>query len=102
MEMVHMQPASTKNGLVRNSCTEEQLWSYLVQISSALRALHTNGLVARTGNLMPNKVLLTSAGRVRLGSLGILDTLSDNSNMDLHRMQREDLTVLPPPPQVIM
>jgi len=94
MEMVHMQPASTKNGLVRNSCTEEQLWSYLVQISSALRALHTNGLVARTGNLMPNKVLLTSAGRVRLGSLGILDTLSDNSNMDLHRMQREDLTAL--------
>jgi len=94
MEMVHLQPAATKNGLVRNACTEEQLWSYLVQISSALRALHTNGRVARAGNLIPSKVLLTSAGRVRLGSLGVLDIMSDNAAVDLHRMQREDLTAL--------
>lgn len=93
-----MQPTATENGLVRHACSEDQLWSYLVQISSALRAMHSAGLVARPGALVPSKVLLTSAGRLRIGSLGLLDVLTDTSVFDQQRLQREDLTVPLPVP----
>lgn len=41
---------------MRNPATEEQLWSYLVQLTSALRCIHGAGLAARPGCLMPSKV----------------------------------------------
>lgn len=47
--------------------TEEQLWSYLVQLVSALRAAHGVGLLLRPASLLPSKVLLTSPGRIRVG-----------------------------------
>lgn len=40
---------------MRNPATEEQLWSYLVQLTSALRCIHSAGLAARPGCLMPSK-----------------------------------------------
>ena len=56
-------------GLMRNAPSEEQLWSYLTQLASALRVVHCAGLAVRTGSLMPSKVLLTShaTGRIRIG-----------------------------------
>ena len=49
--------------------SDEQLWSYLTQLASALRVVHCAGLAVRTGSLMPSKVLLTShaTGRIRIG-----------------------------------
>lgn len=47
--------------------TEEQLWSYLVQLISALRAAHGSGLLLRPASLLPSKVLLTGPGRIRVG-----------------------------------
>jgi PAB-dependent poly(A)-specific ribonuclease subunit 3 len=41
---------------MRNPANEEQLWSYLVQLASALRCIHQAGLAARPGCLMPSKV----------------------------------------------
>ena len=54
---------------MRNAPSEEQLWSYLTQLASALRVVHCAGLAVRTGSLMPSKVLLTShaTGRIRIG-----------------------------------
>lgn len=56
MEQAHIQPTATASGLVRNAPTEEQLWAYLVQITSALRAIHGAGLACRAAILAPSKV----------------------------------------------
>ena len=48
--------------------SEEQLWSYLVQLTSALRAAHSAGLLLRPAALMPSKILLASPGRIRVGA----------------------------------
>jgi hypothetical protein len=37
LEQAHLQPTTTASGLVRNAATEEQLWSYLVQVRGASR-----------------------------------------------------------------
>lgn len=55
-------------GLVRPTPpTEEQLWSYLVQLTVALRAAHSARRALRAPSLLPSKVLLTSPGRIRVG-----------------------------------
>ena len=56
MEQMHVQPTDTGSGLVRNAASEEQLWSYLVQLASALRAIHSAGLACRAASLAPSKV----------------------------------------------
>jgi hypothetical protein len=56
LEAVHVQPSITASGLSRNPATEEQLWSYLVQLASALRAVHSAGLACRPVCLAPSKV----------------------------------------------
>ena len=124
-----MLPAQTAQGMVRTPASEEQLWSYLVQLASgedgergavrreagrraaahavwataprpafccpaALRSIHQAGLAARPPCLAPSKVLLTSAGRVRIGSLGIPDALAEGPPPDLAAQQREDLSAL--------
>lgn len=48
-------PLTCQQGLMRNPANEEQLWSYLVQLTSALRCIHSAGLAARPGCLMPSK-----------------------------------------------
>ncbi|EIE26025.1 hypothetical protein COCSUDRAFT_61018 [Coccomyxa subellipsoidea C-169] len=76
--------------------TEEQLWSYLVQLISALRTAHGSGLLLRPASLLPSKVLLTSPGRIRVGSLGVADVMAGeiSSREELHALQREDLTAV--------
>ena len=56
MEEAHIQPTATAAGLVRNAPTEDQLWAYLVQLTSALRAIHSAGLACRPASLAPSKV----------------------------------------------
>jgi hypothetical protein len=48
--------------------TEETLWSYLVQLTAALRAAHSARRALRAPALLPSKVLLTSPGRIRVGA----------------------------------
>ena len=55
-------------GMGRAAPGEEQLWGYLVQLTSALRAAHSAGLLLRPASLMPSKLLLTSPGRIRVGA----------------------------------
>ena len=55
------------------SILEPQLWSYICQIASALKAIHSNGLAART--ITPSKVLLTDRNRIRLNGCAILDVV---------------------------
>lgn len=95
LEQAHILPAQTSQGLMRNPASEEQLWSYLAQLTSALRCIHQGGLAARPGSLMPSKVLVSSAGRVRIGSLGVPEVLSEAAGyQDVPQLQREDLAAL--------
>ncbi len=55
--------------------SEEQLWSYMVQLATVLRVVHGAGLFFRPGGLHPSKVLVPSRGRLRVSAVGILDVL---------------------------
>ena len=56
--------------------SEDALWSYLVQLTCALRAAHTAGLELRPGCLHPSKILICPGGRLRVGAVGIPPTLA--------------------------
>jgi PAB-dependent poly(A)-specific ribonuclease subunit 3 len=95
LEQAHMMPTHTAQGnLMRNPATETQLWSYLVQLSSALRTIHTSGLAASPATLAPSKVLLMAPSRVRLGAVGAAEVLAEGPPSDINRAQREDLSAL--------
>ncbi|XP_053624955.1 PAN2-PAN3 deadenylation complex subunit PAN3 isoform X2 [Plodia interpunctella] len=69
---------------------EAVLWSLLVQLTAALRAIHTAGLACRT--LDPTKVVMNGC-RVRIAWSGCADALHTNAN-DVGQAQQEDLTAL--------
>lgn len=71
---------------------EEDLWGYIVQIASALRAIHQKGLAARL--VSPNKILLTSKGRVRLNGCAILDIAHADDPRSIEQLQAEDMQQL--------
>ncbi|XP_041356665.1 PAN2-PAN3 deadenylation complex subunit pan3-like isoform X2 [Gigantopelta aegis] len=76
---------------------ESLIWTYVVQLSSALRAIHAAGLAYRI--LEPSKILIYNKSRVRLNSVGIIDVLTfDNSKTNplavMQHYQQEDLVAL--------
>ncbi|KAF2259909.1 hypothetical protein CC78DRAFT_536747 [Lojkania enalia] len=68
---------------------EQVLWGYLVQVASALKAIHGVGLAARL--ITPSKVLLTSKNRIRLNACGILDVVNFENTRPLAELQADDL-----------
>ncbi|KAF2740750.1 PAB-dependent poly(A)-specific ribonuclease subunit PAN3 [Polyplosphaeria fusca] len=68
---------------------EQVLWGYLVQIASALKAIHGSGLAARL--ITPSKVLITSKNRIRLNACGILDVVHFDNSRPLSELQADDL-----------
>lgn len=94
LEQAHILPTHTPQGLSRTAASEEQLWSYLVQLTSALRAIHSAGLVVGSAALSPSKVLLVAPTRVRLGALGIAEALAEGAPADTPQAQRDDLAAL--------
>ncbi|XP_036310553.1 PAN2-PAN3 deadenylation complex subunit PAN3 isoform X4 [Pipistrellus kuhlii] len=57
---------------------ESLIWAYIVQLSSALRTVHTAGLACRV--MDPTKILITGKTRLRVNCVGIFDVLTfDNS-----------------------
>lgn len=71
---------------------EQVLWGYIVQITSALKGIHSTGLAARV--IHPSKILLTSKNRIRLNGCGILDVVQYDSARSLIELQQEDLVQL--------
>lgn len=71
---------------------EQVLWGYLVQIASALKAIHAVGLAARL--ITPSKILLTSKNRVRLNACSILDVVHFDNTRSLAELQADDLVQL--------
>ncbi|EMC92217.1 hypothetical protein BAUCODRAFT_151644 [Baudoinia panamericana UAMH 10762] len=68
---------------------ESELWSYIVQLASALKTIHEAGLAAQT--VMASKVLLTSKNRLRLSGCGVLDILQYEQRRPVTELQRVDL-----------
>ncbi|KAK4048450.1 PAB-dependent poly(A)-specific ribonuclease subunit 3 [Microbotryomycetes sp. JL201] len=68
---------------------ERVLWSYIVQIASALKAVHNSGLAVR--NLDPNRIIVTGKNRVRIAGCGALDVLAWDGGMQHAGYQHDDL-----------
>ncbi|KIK54669.1 hypothetical protein GYMLUDRAFT_48590 [Collybiopsis luxurians FD-317 M1] len=68
---------------------ERVLWSYIVQIASAIKRVHEAGLAVRT--IDATKILLTGKNRVRIGSCAIWDVLTYEQHLDIVALQHEDL-----------
>ncbi|KZC08356.1 PREDICTED: PAB-dependent poly(A)-specific ribonuclease subunit PAN3 isoform X1 [Dufourea novaeangliae] len=91
----------TKNTILRqqhNSMLPESvIWSYIIQLTAALRVIHAAGLAYRC--LDPTKVLLTSRTRLRLSCVAIPDVVTFDGNAEnplslIPHYQQEDLIAL--------
>lgn len=67
---------------------ESELWSYVVQIASALKAIHSERLAARV--ISPSKVILTSKRRIRLSACGVQDVAQYSPTQQAADFQQED------------
>ncbi|KAF5352917.1 hypothetical protein D9758_007902 [Tetrapyrgos nigripes] len=70
---------------------ERTIWSYIVQIASAIKKVHEAKLAVRM--IDTTKILVTGKNRIRIGSCGIVDVLMHDSHQDMHLLQLEDLTM---------
>mmetsp|Transcript_56875 Transcript_56875/g.135705 ORF Transcript_56875/g.135705 Transcript_56875/m.135705 type:complete len:506 (+) Transcript_56875:3-1520(+) len=68
--------------------SEDLIWSYIAQISSALRFLHSRGKAMRC--LQASKVLVTPQHRVLLNASAVLDVIGDRK-AQMENLQAEDL-----------
>lgn len=90
-----------KNNILRhqqsNKLPEPVIWNYIIQLTSALRIIHSAGLACRS--LDPTKIIITSGNRLRLSCLGVLDVITidaagANPMAMVQHHQQEDLTAL--------
>lgn len=76
----------------RLQMAEGLIWRYIIQITSALRAIHGSGLAARL--IEPKRILVTGHSRIRLNCCGIFDVLNYDLSPDLSELQKEDIQSL--------
>ena len=67
---------------------ETVLWSYFVQITNALRAIHSAGLAARCIDL--TKIIRTGKNRIRLSGCAVQDVINYDPNRRVLDLQQED------------
>ncbi|KAF9429611.1 PAB-dependent poly(A)-specific ribonuclease subunit 3 [Podila epigama] len=68
---------------------ERILWSYLIQLTSALKKIHSAGLAARL--IDPTKILVTSKNRLRMNCCGIMDMLTFDTAPNIAHLQQDDI-----------
>ncbi|KAF7213893.1 PAN2-PAN3 deadenylation complex subunit PAN3 isoform X1 [Nothobranchius furzeri] len=76
---------------------ESLIWAYIVQLSSALRSIHTAGLACRV--MDPSKILITGKTRLRVNCVGVFDVLTFDNTQTNHlammpQYQQADLVSL--------
>ncbi|KAI0339058.1 hypothetical protein BDW22DRAFT_1409209 [Trametopsis cervina] len=92
----HLRPKAPQyhNGRLQaqsNRIPERTIWSYIVQIASAMKAVHDAGLAMRIIDV--TKIVVTGTNRIRVGSCGIVDILTHEARQDVGVLQQEDLTM---------
>lgn len=90
----HFKPAQRFHGRqpVSSSVPEQVLWGYIVQIASALKAIHGSNLAARL--ITPSKILLTSKNRIRLNACSIMDIVQHDNARSMAELQADDFIQL--------
>jgi len=73
---------------ISQAVPEPVLWSYIVQISSAIKSVHAANLAVRC--IDPSKVILTEKGRIRLNACSVLDVVQFDAQRPLAELQQED------------
>ena len=68
---------------------EAVLWSYVVQIASALKTIHSNNLAARVVDA--SKIIITGKNRIRLNGCAVLDVVQYDKQLPITHLQRQDL-----------
>lgn len=71
---------------------EQVLWGYIVQIASALKAIHGSNLAARL--ISPSKILLTAKNRIRLNACAIMDIVHFENARPVAEAQADDFVQL--------
>ena len=92
-QMLRQQAMLSQNGLL----PESLIWTYVIQMTSSLRHIHSAGLACRT--LDPTKILIINKTRLLLNCCGIFDVLtydptSSNPMAAMAHYQQEDLIAL--------
>ncbi|CAL1698104.1 unnamed protein product [Somion occarium] len=85
------QATSGRGSRSQDRIPEQNLLSYIVQIASAVKAVHDAGLSLRI--IDATKILITGKNRVRVGSCGVVDVLMYEAHQDMASLQQEDLTM---------
>ncbi|KAL3422743.1 pab-dependent poly -specific ribonuclease subunit pan3 [Phlyctema vagabunda] len=67
---------------------EPVLWGYIVQLTSAIKAIHDVNLAVRC--IEPSKVLLTGKNRIRLNACSVLDVVQFDAQRPVADLQQED------------
>lgn len=91
LEQLYIRPGD--HGDVK-TLTEDDMWSFLVQMTSALRTIHSAGLDVGPAAFHPSKVLVCSPRRIRLGFLGMAEIILGPRSTDQPTAQLGDLTSL--------
>jgi PAB-dependent poly(A)-specific ribonuclease subunit 3 len=68
---------------------EPLLWSFMCQLVTALRHLHSRNLACRV--LDPRHIIVTGPNRLRINCIGILDVLEADSKKTIVKLQEEDM-----------
>ncbi|KAI3399506.1 hypothetical protein diail_6528 [Diaporthe ilicicola] len=94
---VHLTAQPQKDHRFRGPATppkipESVIWSYVVQIANALRAIHARDLSARC--LDPSKIILTEKNRIRLTACAILDVVQYQGHRSTKEHQQDDFVQL--------
>jgi len=76
----------------RQPVPEHVLWSYLIQITAAIRTVHGAGQACRC--IGPAHILVTSGSRIRIGGIGVIDVLEYDQVKSVVEHQREDIVSL--------
>ncbi|KAJ4464815.1 hypothetical protein C8R41DRAFT_859292 [Lentinula lateritia] len=85
----HFASSISLHQLQASGIPERVLWSYIVQIASAIKRVHEAGLAVRT--IDATKILLTGKNRVRIGSCAVWDVLTYDQHLDMVALQHDDL-----------
>jgi PAB-dependent poly(A)-specific ribonuclease subunit 3 len=64
------------------------MWNYIVQIASAIKAVHAAKLAVRC--MDPSKVIVTSENRIRFSGCSVLDVVHFDLQRSLEELQQED------------
>ncbi|KAI1423872.1 hypothetical protein F5Y12DRAFT_502854 [Xylaria sp. FL1777] len=84
----HHFPTTTNRFSRTAPVPEKVLWSYLVQLSSALKVIHKAKLAARCIDI--SKVILTDKNRIRLSACSIFDVIHFEAHRRVEELQQED------------